>query len=87
MHPAEVRPAESLGEALARHDVAIGYRTTALVTAALMGLRIDCRDPENIMARPDWLELLPWADWHYTEIESGEAWEHLLSSLSLPSSR
>ena len=82
LHPMAETPSESLLEALSRHDIAIGYTSTALVTAALEGLRIDCRDPEAIMSRPDWLQLLPYIDWHYTEIESGEAWEHLCHSLS-----
>lgn len=81
-HPSREKPSEPLQAALYRHDVAIGYRTTALVTAALMGLRVVCRDEQNIMARPDWLHLLPWADWHGTEISSGLSWEHLASSLN-----
>lgn len=76
-HPADELPAESLEMALQRHDVAIGYRTTALVAAALKGLRIDCRSDEHIVAQPDWLDLLPYADWHGREIETGACWEHL----------
>ena len=77
LHPARERAADGLLDALRRHGLAIGYQTTALVTAALEGLEIECRDNRNIMARPNWLELLPYADWHYTEIENGDAWEHL----------
>lgn len=80
-HPARERPGEPLEAALARHDVAIGYDTTALVTAALMGLRTVCRSETNIMARPDWLELLPWADWHGSEIASGACWDHLRQAI------
>jgi hypothetical protein len=76
-HPAEQQSTESLRAALRRHRTAIGYQTTALVTAALAGLEVVCKDARNILARCDWLELLPYADWHWTEIESGEAWEHL----------
>lgn len=81
LHPNRMAPREPLEAALDRHDVAIGYRTTALVTAALMGLRVVCRDPEHILADPHWLDLLPWADWHHSEIASGECWEHLKASI------
>lgn len=81
LHPARERPGEPLEAALSRHDVAIGYDTTALVTAALMGLRTVCRSETNIMARPDWLELLPWADWHGSEIASGACWDHLRQAI------
>lgn len=77
LHPAEKQYPESLEDALKRHKTAIGFRTTALVKAGLMGLDIVCLDKQNIMAQPDWLELLPSADWHYSEIQSGEAWEFL----------
>jgi hypothetical protein len=76
-HPANEPARENLRDALRRHRVAIGYQTSALVTAALMGLEIVCKDPRNILWEPDWLELLPYADWHWSEIESGDAWEHL----------
>jgi len=76
-HPAEESSTETLREALRRHRIAIGYQTTALVTAALAGLEIICRDPRNILWQANWLELLPYADWQWSEIESGEAWEHL----------
>ena len=76
-HPADQSPRESLRDALKRHRVAIGYQTTALVRAALAGLDIVCKDARNILWESDWLELLPYADWHWSEIESGEAWEHL----------
>jgi len=77
LHPARERPADGLREALRKHGIAIGYKTTALVTAALEGLEVICKDKSNIMAEDNWLELLPYADWHYSEIASGEAWEHL----------
>lgn len=64
-------------DALRRHGVAIGYQTTALVRAALEGLDTVCLDSRNILAQPDWYELLPYADWEASEISSGEAWEHL----------
>jgi len=76
-HPADEQPGEGLRDVLRRHRTAIGYQTTALVTAALAGLEIVCKDKRNILCEPNWLELLPYADWHWSEIESGEAWEHL----------
>jgi len=78
LHPSTSGPPRlTLDEALQPYGVAIGYRTSALVTAALAGLRVVCRDKRNIMARPDWLDILPYADWHKSDIESGDAWEHL----------
>lgn len=77
LHPARERPADGLLEALRGHGVAIGYKTTALVTAALEGLEVVCKDNANIMYEDNWLELLPYADWHHSEISNGEAWEHL----------
>ena len=81
-HPADQEPTCSLVEALQAHDIAIGYKTTALVTAALEGLQVVCRSPDNIMSEPNWLDLLPYADWSYDEIYSGEAWQHLKRSLN-----
>lgn len=80
LHPAEETPSESLLEALRRHGTAIGYGTTALVTAALEGLKVVCFDPDHIVNQFDWINLLPYADWHYSEIQSGEFWEHLNES-------
>jgi len=77
LHPSREKPRDRLHDALRRHAIAIGYNTTALVTAGLEGLEVVCKSPQNIMSQPNWLELLPYADWHYTEIQSGEAWEHL----------
>jgi hypothetical protein len=76
-HPADKRPGNTLSEALRGHRTAIGYQTTALVTAALEGLEIVCKDKRNIMFEKNWLQLLPYADWHYSEIESGEALDFL----------
>jgi hypothetical protein len=76
-HPADEAPREPLRTALRKHRRAVGYQTSALVAAALAGLEIVCKDARNIMFARNWLELLPYADWHWTEIESGDAWEHL----------
>ena len=52
------------------------------MTAALEGLEVVCKDDRNIMAEPNWLELLPYADWSHHEIENGDVWEHLALSLN-----
>ena len=77
LHPARKVYERSLFDDLRRHATAIGYKTSALVTAGLEGLEVVCRESTNIMNRPDWLEVLPYADWRYNEIQSGEIWEHL----------
>lgn len=82
LHPARGQYSEPLPDVLSRHARAIGYQTSALVTAGLMGLEVDCRDKRNIMAEPNWLDLLPYADWHYSEIQNGDAWQHLKQSQS-----
>jgi len=81
-HPAQAAHPKTLLESLREHRKAIGYGTTALVTAALEGLEVTCRSEQNIMSQPNWRELLPYADWGLTEIESGEAWAHLKLSQS-----
>ena len=75
LHPANEKPNEGLAEVLRKHRIAIGYTTSALVAAGLEGLEVVCKDKRNIMSEPNWLELLPYADWHYSEIQSGEAWD------------
>lgn len=80
LHPAQQESHETLMDALSRHDIAIGYNTTALVTAALEGLQVICKSKLNIMSQKNWLELLPYADWGFDEIASGAAWEHLIQS-------
>ena len=76
-HPDEKRSSIGLVDDLRRHRTAIGYTTTALVRAGLEGLEIQCKDRRNIMWEENWLELLPYADWHHSEIESGLLWDHL----------
>lgn len=75
-HPAQKPPSRPLEDDLNNHDVAIGYGTTTLVQAALAGLQIVCKSKANIMSNPDWLELLPYADWGLHEFD--DAIEHLL---------
>ena len=81
LHPVNGTNDETLTDALRRHDTAIGYQTTALVTAALEGLAIICKDRRNIMSAQNWHSLLPFADWRYDEIIAGAAWEHLCQQI------
>ena len=83
LHPADRKYREPLVEMLRRHSTAIGYNTTALVTAALEGLRVISYDKNHIINQPNWIELLPYADWHYGEIKSGEAIKHLMDTYEL----
>lgn len=75
LHPNRARPSEPLEAELARYDKAVGGVTTALTVAALNGLLVHCTDPRGLMSRPDWLEVLPYVDWHMDEIENGDVWE------------
>lgn len=77
MHPENKKNVMSLVDTLLLCDRATGYNTTALVMAALYGLKITCKGNTNILNDPNWLALLPYADWSYEQIESGELWEHL----------
>jgi len=85
--PADIvrlHPCNETHKSTLQHDInqcnrAIGYNSTALVEAALCGLEITCKGKNSILTNDNWLELLPYANWHYNEIESGEVWEHLQS--------
>ncbi len=81
LHPDDCRYDEPLVDVLRRHRTAIGYNTTALALAGLEGLDVICKSKTSIMSQPNWLQLLPYADWHYSEIQNGELWEHLLQEL------
>lgn len=78
-HPAEA-PGKPLLDELKDYDIAYGYRTTALVTAALEGLKTTSFYDQHILNQTNWLELLPYADWSFEEIFRGELWRHLESS-------
>lgn len=90
-HPAVAKPVGSLRDAFSRNDIAIGYTSTALVSAAISGLPVICLDDGSPVAqiastlddicRPDrtqWLNNLSYMNWSYVEIENGEALEQLL---------
>lgn len=77
LHPENYKYKTTLQEDIAKCNRAIGYDTTALIEAALSGLKITCKGKTSILLNDNWLELLPYANWSYNEIESGEVWEHL----------
>lgn len=81
LHPANQKHEESLKDVLRKHRRAVGYQTTALVAAGLEGLEVICKDERSIMSHSNWLELLPYADWSYEEIKSGEAIDFLWQQL------
>jgi hypothetical protein len=71
--------------------VAIGFATSALVTAALRGVPVVCFDPSNpvheiashrlnvygMTSRRAWVYRLAWTQWHIEELRGGEFWNHL----------
>ena len=75
-HPAESKSQQSLEDALKAHDIAIGRRSTALVDAAIQGLRVETSDPHSpvygLVNRKQWITDLAWHNWSRREIESGE---------------
>ena len=75
-HPAEKKQQGSLQDALEGHDIAIGRRSTALVDAAIYGLRVETIDPHSpaygITDRRQWIRDLAWHNWSKAEISSGE---------------
>ncbi len=82
-HPQESREMETLEDCLDRHDVVFGQRSTALVTAAIAGLRIKTLDTYSPTypltqdkTRDEWLHNLSWHNWTLDEMESGNAWEY-----------
>ena len=80
LHPAEAFPGETLAVALERHDRAIGGRTTALVDAAIQGLRVKTNSPHSPVwpltqgvSRKQWINDLAFHNWSKQEIQNGEA--------------
>lgn len=89
-HPSDLTPSEPLEVVLSRYDLAYGGKSTALVTAACMGLRVISYDKyspvypiagrvaNNIpVSRMQWLRALSWHNWTLEEFTTGAAWEHL----------
>jgi len=81
-HPADIEPTETLEQALARHQRAIGGRSTALVDAAIMGLEIHTDDLHSPVyplvrgvPREDWIVDLAVHNWSIDEIAAGEMWD------------
>lgn len=86
-HPAERGESEPLKAALERHDKAIGGKSTALVDAAIEGLKVTTVekntpvDPISGKSHPDrltWVQALSWHNWTFNELEKGELWPHYL---------
>lgn len=82
LHPAEAFPGETLPEALERHDRAIGGRTTALVDAAIAGLRVKTKSPHSPvygltqgLSRKQWIQDLAFHNWSKREIQSGDLFD------------
>lgn len=80
-HPSEKPSRYTLGECLNNHDVALGRRTTALVTAHIKGLRVETNDPHSpvfgITDREQWARDLAWHNWSKDEIARGDMWAFL----------
>jgi hypothetical protein len=74
-HPADRPATQSLQEILNTHDIAIGKRTTALVDAAIAGLRVETSDPHSpvygLVDRGQWIMDLAWHNWSLDEIARG----------------
>lgn len=93
-HPATGKDLPPLLDDLAATDVAIGYRTSALVAAVLNGvptISLDARAPVRPVAghdlahivRPDrsqWLNDMSYAQWSGSEIASGEALKYVFDN-------
>ena len=87
LHPAEHKQSRSLKHDLDRHDIAIGRRTTALIDAAIHGLKVITEDPHSpayavsgsvsYIKRDEWLNNLAWHNWSLLEIENGDMWNAL----------
>jgi hypothetical protein len=75
-HPAQNVRQGSLEDALAAHQIAIGKRSTALVDAAIHGLRVRTTDRHSpvygIKDRHQWIHNLAWHNWSKSEIKSGD---------------
>lgn len=82
-HPSDRPSRYTLEECLETHHIAMGRRTTALVTAHIAGLRVETEDPHSpvygVTDRAQWVRDLAWHNWALDEIATGEAWEVLKS--------
>lgn len=95
LHPSQSKQTESLPDCLSRNDIAMGAKTTALVTAAIEGLPVISSDPLSPVApissrirdivRPDrrqWLCDLSWHNWKPDEM--AEAVNYFMSVRNEP---
>lgn len=91
-HPTNRPGQDALEDALARNDLAIGGRSSAMVAAAVAGLPVITKDrcspvyeiashAVGVTVRPDrgeWIRKLSWANWSAEEIRNGTALDYLL---------
>lgn len=86
-HPGRGHNGESLEACLARHDIAMGGCSTAMVAAAIAGLRVVSHvkpspvEPLSNQLNPDresWIRSLSWHNWTFDEIERGDLWSAYL---------
>lgn len=76
-HPAQKAPERPLSDDLRGCGVARGNKTTALVDAAIQGLRVE--SPYHRFDRPDWMRQLAWHNWTLDEIARGDMWKAIQS--------
>lgn len=86
-HPSEMKSCSALERQLDTYDVAYGGRSTAMVDAAMAGLKvvslidnspIQPLSCDNNANREEWANCLAWHNWSYDEIKLGLPWEHFL---------
>lgn len=76
-HPAERKGQCTLDQSLKGHQIAIGRRTTALVTAAIQGLKTETTDPHSPVwalretPREQWINDIAWHNWSKSDIANG----------------
>jgi len=84
-HPASDDAQRPLLDDLDGYGIALGRRTTALIDASIAGLQVITSDRHSPVwpisgrcgGREQLLTRLAWHNWSLTEIERGDAWEHL----------
>lgn len=84
-HPGRLAPAKTLEEDLADTCRVITWGSGAAIKALSMGIHVESEMPDWIgrqdnteQGRLDMFRRLAWAQWRLSEIESGEAFAHLI---------
>jgi hypothetical protein len=85
-HPGNYKPARPLSEDLERYTKAVTWGSGAAIAASIEGLEVVSYMPKWIgahepteLSRLVMLRRLAWAQWRYSEIESGEAFKRLIA--------